>query len=74
MITQKGALQKYNMKTDEIRIGDVINKSDGYANVIDIERVDGMRDTYTVITDNQNFYANGILVHQGIEDLSILDK
>ena len=73
-IDTKGALQKYNMKTDEIRIGDVINKSDGYANVIDIERVDGMRETYTVITDNQNFYANGILVHQGIEDLSILDK
>ncbi len=70
----QGALRKYNMHTEKLIIGDKVRKTDGVVKVKQIEKVIGERDTYTIITENENFYANDVLVHQGIEDLSILDK
>ena len=70
----KRALDKYNMHTEKLLVGDEVNKIDGLVKVSEIEKVLGERDTYTIITENKNFYANNVLVHQGIEDLSILDK
>ena len=67
-------MTKYKVKTDELVVGDEIRNTNGVSIVTAIEKVDGDRDTYTIVTENDNFYANNILVHQGIEDLKMLQK
>ena len=67
-------MTKYKVKSDKLVVGDEIRNTNGVSTVTAIEKVDGDRDTYTIVTENDNFYANNILVHQGIEDLKMIEK
>ena len=52
----------HNLSEDKLK---TIDNSD--FEVMSIERYKGKYPTYTIFTDNENFYAGGILVHSEIK-------
>jgi len=70
MVTQDPALSKsnYDLSSTEIQPGDLLQVLNGkyYAQVHRLEGFERKHWTYTILTKNNNFYANGILVHSEI--------
>ena len=60
--------RKYKLNTNELVIGDKIRTMNDSKKIISFERYRGEHDTYTVFTKNNNFYADGILVHSEISE------
>ena len=70
MVSQDPALSKsnYDLSSTEIQPGDLLQVLNGkyYAQVHRLEGFERKHWTYTIRTKNDNFYANGILVHSEI--------
>ena len=49
----------------KLNLGDKIRTTSGSREVISISELGQDSDTYTVITKNKNFYADGVLIHDG---------
>ena len=70
MVSQDPALSKsnYDLSSTEIQPGDLLQVLNGkyYAQVHRLEGFPRKHWTYTILTRNNNFYADGILVHSEI--------
>ena len=70
MVTQDPALSKsnYDLSSTEIQPNDLLKMLNGkyYAQVHRLEGFERKHWTYTIRTKNNNFYANGVLVHSEI--------
>ena len=51
--------------SSKLKLGDKIKTTNGLRKVTSISDVGQDSDTYTIITKNKNFYADGILIHAG---------
>ena len=49
----------------KLNLGDKIMTTNGLRKIVSISEVGQDSDTYTVITKNKNFYADGVLIHDG---------
>ena len=60
----------YNLDSAAIQPNDLLKILDGkyYAQVHRLEGFPKKHWTYTILTKNKNFYANGVLVHSEIGD------
>jgi len=57
------AKSRYNIESTKLKVNDLIMVlGKYYANVINIEEFKGEHNTYTILTKNDNFYADGVLV------------
>ena len=62
------SLKNYDIKTKELKVGAKLKTIDnGDYEVINIERYKGEHLTYTLLTENSNFYAGGVLAHSEIK-------
>ena len=72
MVSENPELSKSNYDLDSVEIqpNDLLKMLDGkyYANVHRLEGFPKKHWTYTILTKNNNFYANGVLVHSEIEE------
>ena len=72
MVSENPELSKSNYDLDSVEIqpNDLLKMLDGkyYANVHRLEGLPKKHWTYTILTKNNNFYANGVLVHSEIEE------
>ena len=72
MVSENPELSKSNYDLDSVEIqpNDLLKMLDGkyYANVHRLEGFPKKHWTYTILTKNYNFYANGVLVHSEIEE------
>ena len=72
MVTQDPALSKSNYDLDSVEIqpNDLLKMLNGkyYAQVHRLEGFERKHWTYTIRTKNNNFYANGVLVHSEITE------
>lgn len=59
----------YNLKTQQIKIGDIVNLSTDITTVIiDIQEYKEINEVYTfTVENNHNYYANNILVHNKLQ-------
>ena len=64
------AKDNYNLDSAAIQPNDLLKILDGkyYAQVHRLEGFPKKHWTYTILTSNKNFYANGVLVHSEIGD------
>ena len=54
---------RYNIESTKLKVNDLVMVlGKYYANVINIEEFKGEHNTYTILTKNDNFYADGVLV------------
>ena len=66
-VNPQNALEKYGIEAEQIQIGDQIISFDGdVITVNSIEVLSGEHKTYTILTKNNNFYADNMLVHSEI--------
>jgi len=57
------AKSRYDIESTKLKVNDLIMVlGKYYANVINIEEFKGEHNTYTILTKNDNFYADGVLV------------
>ena len=62
------SLQRYELESKQLKVGDKLKTIDNSDfEVMSIERYEGKYSTYTIFTDNENFYAGGILAHSEIK-------
>jgi hypothetical protein len=62
------SLKNYDIKTKELKVGAKLKTIDnGDYEVMNIERYKGEHLTYTLLTENSNFYAGGVLAHSEIK-------
>ena len=62
------SLERYELESKQLKVGDKLKTIDNSDfEVTSIERYEGKYPTYTIFTDNENFYAGGILVHSEIK-------
>jgi len=62
------SLKRYELESKQLKVGDKLKTIDNSDfEVISIERYKGKYPTYTIFTDNENFYAGGILAHSEIK-------
>ena len=62
------SLERYELESKQLKVGDKLKTIDNSDfEVISIERYEGKYPTYTIFTDNENFYAGGILAHSEIK-------
>ena len=62
------SLKNYDIKTKELKIGAKLKTIDnGDYEVKNIERYEGEHLTYTLLTENSNFYAGGVLAHSEVK-------
>jgi hypothetical protein len=66
----KGAIEKYNVKVDNLKEGDYVYKLNNNGSIqnikiVSIKMIKMKQKTYNLsnVKDNHNFFANGILVH-----------
>ena len=54
---------RYDIESNKLKVNDLVMVlGKYYANVINIEEFKGEHNTYTILTKNDNFYADGVLV------------
>jgi len=57
------AKSRYDIESNKLKVNDLVMVlGKYYANVISIEEFKGEHNTYTILTKNDNFYADGVLV------------
>jgi len=57
------AKSRYDIESNKLKVNDLVMVlGKYYANVINIEEFKGEHNTYTILTKNDNFYADGVLV------------
>ena len=62
------SLERYELESKQLKVGDKLKTIDNSDfEVMSIERYEGKYPTYTIFTDNENFYAGGILAHSEIK-------
>ncbi len=62
------SLERYELESKQLKVGDKLKTIDNSDfEVMSIERYEGKYSTYTIFTDNENFYAGGILAHSEIK-------
>ncbi len=62
------SLERYELESKQLKVGDKLKTIDNSDfEVMSIERYEGKYPTYTIFTDNENFYASGILAHSEIK-------
>ena len=62
------AKSKYNIESNKLKVNDLVMVlGKYYANVINIEEFKGEHNTYTILTKNDNFYADGVLVNSELK-------
>jgi len=62
------SLERYELESKQLKVGDKLKTIDNSDfEVMSIERYEGKYSTYTIFTDNENFYASGILAHSEIK-------
>lgn len=62
------SLKRYELESKQLKVGDKLKTIDNSDfEITSIERYKGKYPTYTIFTDNENFYAGGILVHSEIK-------
>ena len=62
------SLKNYDIKTKELKVGVKLKTIDnGDYEVKNIERYEGEHLTYTLLTENSNFYAGGVLAHSEVK-------
>jgi len=62
------SLERYELESKQLKVGDKLKTIDNSDfEVMSIERYKGKYPTYTIFTDNENFYAGGILAHSEIK-------
>ena len=62
------SLERYELESKQLKVGDKLKTIDNSDfEVTSIERYEGKYSTYTIFTDNENFYASGILAHSEIK-------
>ena len=62
------SLKRYELESKQLKVGDKLKTIDNSDfEVTSIERYEGKYSTYTIFTDNENFYAGGILAHSEIK-------
>ncbi len=62
------SLERYELESKQLKVGDKLKTIDNSDfEVTSIERYEGKYSTYTIFTDNENFYAGGILAHSEIK-------
>ena len=70
------SLKNYDIKTKELKVGVKLKTIDnGDYEVKNIERYEGEHLTYTLLTENSNFYAGGVLAHSEVKaSMEIIPK
>jgi len=62
------AKSRYDIESTKLKVNDLIMVlGKYYANVINIEEFKGEHNTYTILTKNDNFYADGVLVNSELK-------
>ena len=71
-INNTKTFDNYDVKAQKIMIGDKIKSTNGFVVVDSITKLDELRDTYTVVNKNNNFYTNNILVHSEVKYIGVM--
>ena len=62
------AKSRYDIESNKLKVNDLVMVlGKYYANVINIEEFKGEHNTYTILTKNDNFYADGVLVNSELK-------
>jgi len=62
------AKSRYDIESNKLKVNDLVMVlGEYYANVINIEEFKGEHNTYTILTKNDNFYADGVLVNSELK-------
>ena len=59
-------LNRYQLDAEQLVVGDEIKIINSSKEIVSFEKYEGEHDTYTIMTKNNNFYADGVLVHSEI--------
>ena len=59
-------LNRYQLDAEQLVVGDEIKMINSSKEIVSFEKYEGEHDTYTIMTKNNNFYADGVLVHSEI--------
>ena len=71
-INNTKTFDNYNIEAEKVTIGDKIKSTNGFVVVDSITKLDELRDTYTVVNKNNNFYTNNILVHSEVKYIGVM--
>ena len=71
-INNTKTFDNYDVEAQKIMIGDKIKSTNGFVVVDSITKLDELRDTYTVVNKNNNFYTNNILVHSEVKYIGVM--